>query len=193
MNEILLRDANKQRTRMRIVDAAKEAFVEKGYATTTMSHIADRAGIGRATLYLHFTTKLEITDEIARSLGPRMVMILRDLSARSFDQAGLEGWIADLLAGLRSFGPLAKVVNEAIGNNRELVDTLISSMRDTAADIAQDLRRAGRWPEKLSVGSLALLMTSTTYLVTVVFSLEPMPDDKQLTQELAGLWLKALA
>jgi len=192
MNESSLRDANKQRTRMRIVEAAKEAFVEKGYGPTTMSHIADRAGIGRATLYLHFATKVEITDEIARSLGPRMVGILRNLSATPFDQEGLEGWIRDLLGGLRSFGPLAKVVSEAIGNNRELVESLVSSMRDTGAAIADDLRRAGRWPEGLDVGSLALLMTSTTYLATVVFTPDPVPDEAQLTRELAGLWRKVL-
>jgi len=192
MTEVLLRDANKQRTRERIVEAAMEAFVEKGYGPTTMSHIADRAGIGRATLYLHFATKLEITDEIARSLGPRMVAILRNLSATPFDEAGLEGWVTELLAGLRSFGPLGKVVHEAIGNNRALIDTLLASMRETASAIAEDLRRAGRWPETLDEGSLALLMTSTTYLGTVVFPLEPLADEERLKKELAGLWLKAL-
>lgn len=193
MTEVLLRDANKQRTRERIVEAAKEAFVERGYGPTTMSHIADRAGIGRATLYLHFATKIEITDEIARSLGPRMVQILRSLSAKPFDQDGLEAWVTELLAGLRSFGPLTKVVHEAIGNNRALMDTLLASMRETASDIAEDLRRAGRWPETLDEGSLALLMTSTTYLATVVFADEPLPDEERLKRELAGLWLKALA
>jgi AcrR family transcriptional regulator len=41
-------------TRQRIVDAAIELHQTVGPATTTISDIADRAGVGRVTVYRHF-------------------------------------------------------------------------------------------------------------------------------------------
>ena len=45
------------RKREAILTAAREAFLEKGYAGTSMSDIAARAGGSKATLYGHFRSK----------------------------------------------------------------------------------------------------------------------------------------
>lgn len=43
-----------------IVREARDLFVEKGYARTTMEDIAAGCGIAKSTLYRHFSNKLEI-------------------------------------------------------------------------------------------------------------------------------------
>lgn len=48
------RAEDEQRTRARIVDAAEALHAEVGPADTTISAIADRAGVTRATVYRHF-------------------------------------------------------------------------------------------------------------------------------------------
>jgi AcrR family transcriptional regulator len=48
------RAADEQRTRSRIVDAAESLHGEVGPARTTVSAIAQRAGVTRATVYRHF-------------------------------------------------------------------------------------------------------------------------------------------
>lgn len=50
----------------RIVDAARELFVENGLAATTMEAIARRAAVVRATVYNNFADKEAIVDEIMR-------------------------------------------------------------------------------------------------------------------------------
>src|SRR5688572_19317889 len=57
------RAAQEQATRMRIVDAAIELHGTVGPARTTISAIAERAGVRRATVYRHFP------DERALILG----------------------------------------------------------------------------------------------------------------------------
>lgn len=64
----------------KIVRAAKDLFIENGYAATSMSEIAARAGIKRPVLYYYFRTKDKIFQAalgvIAQSLLPKIQNIL---------------------------------------------------------------------------------------------------------------------
>ncbi len=51
------RAARARETRQRMVDAARRLFVERGYLPTTMSAIAQEAGVAIQTLYLSFGSK----------------------------------------------------------------------------------------------------------------------------------------
>ena len=51
-------------TREHIMEAALEAFAERGYAAVTIDDIVRRAGIGRATFYLHFDSKAAVLREL---------------------------------------------------------------------------------------------------------------------------------
>jgi AcrR family transcriptional regulator len=44
----------------RIVEAARRLFLENGVDNVTVSHIAQRAGIGKGTVYKHFESKAQI-------------------------------------------------------------------------------------------------------------------------------------
>jgi AcrR family transcriptional regulator len=46
--------------RDRLVDAAFELFDERGYEQTTADDIADRAGVGRTTLFRHYRSKEDV-------------------------------------------------------------------------------------------------------------------------------------
>lgn len=46
-----LRQESADATRQRIVDAAREVMLERGYAATTMAEVANRAGVAVQTLY----------------------------------------------------------------------------------------------------------------------------------------------
>ncbi len=48
------------RTRSKIIQVAKELFVENSFIKTTMENIAKRAELSRRTLYMHFKSKEEI-------------------------------------------------------------------------------------------------------------------------------------
>jgi AcrR family transcriptional regulator len=55
-----VRDEQAARTRTRILDAAAELFLERGYARTTMKDIADRAGVARDTVHAVFGAKARV-------------------------------------------------------------------------------------------------------------------------------------
>jgi AcrR family transcriptional regulator len=51
-------------TRARILRAAQELFVERGYVGTTIRDIAERLGMTKASLYYHFPAKQDVLDAL---------------------------------------------------------------------------------------------------------------------------------
>jgi AcrR family transcriptional regulator len=55
-----VRDEQAARTRARVLDAAGELFLDRGYGHTTMQDIADRAGVARDTVHAVFGGKARV-------------------------------------------------------------------------------------------------------------------------------------
>lgn len=62
------RQRQKDETRRRITEAAREVFTESGFLSARIDEIARRAGIGRTTFYLHFQTKADLANEIGMAM-----------------------------------------------------------------------------------------------------------------------------
>ena len=67
--------------RERLEEAALDLFVENGYEETTVTQIADRAGLNRATFFRYFPDKREILFGGEASLIGLMVGGIRDAAA----------------------------------------------------------------------------------------------------------------
>jgi AcrR family transcriptional regulator len=50
-----------------ILDAAFEAFSERGYAATRLEDVAARAGVTKGTIYVYFPTKEKLFEDMVRS------------------------------------------------------------------------------------------------------------------------------
>jgi AcrR family transcriptional regulator len=57
---VITAEKNKGDKRPRLVDAARSIFAEKGYASTRVADIAERAGVGKGTVYEYFSSKEEL-------------------------------------------------------------------------------------------------------------------------------------
>lgn len=51
-------------TRLRIIDAARELFIERGYGATPLQDVADRAGVAVQTIYFVFGNKRTLLKEL---------------------------------------------------------------------------------------------------------------------------------
>ena len=49
-----------------LMDAALSLFVEKGFATTRVEEVAQRAGVSKGTLFLYFPSKVELFKAVVR-------------------------------------------------------------------------------------------------------------------------------
>ena len=76
-----------------ILSAALAAFLESGYAATSMDTVAGRAGVSKATVYAHFNSKDELQTRWAHRLCHRHVELPRHAlpSPQAFVTATLAG------------------------------------------------------------------------------------------------------
>jgi AcrR family transcriptional regulator len=78
-DEMAARMTEKQR---RIVLAAIETFAEKGYAATSTSEIAQKAGVAEGTIFRHYKTKKDLLLSIISPVMAKLVapFLLRDFT-----------------------------------------------------------------------------------------------------------------
>lgn len=60
------RTRRRQEMRKRLYEAAMTLFIERGYDSTTMDDIADRADVARGTVFNHFERKVSFLEEWGR-------------------------------------------------------------------------------------------------------------------------------
>jgi AcrR family transcriptional regulator len=83
------REQNRLQRRGTIVEVATRAFLDQGYAATSMSAIADELGGSKATLWAHFASKEEL---FAAVIDQLVIQFSRDLEgALTDDRFSIEG------------------------------------------------------------------------------------------------------
>ena len=72
-----------QSTKRRVIDAAKRLFLEQGYAGTTLSSVAETAGVAVETIYATFGSKRALLEGVidATIMGPELPVPLEQQSA----------------------------------------------------------------------------------------------------------------
>jgi AcrR family transcriptional regulator len=92
-------------TRERILDAALDLFIEKGFDKTSLREIAEQLGVTKAALYYHFASK----EDILMALHLRLHEIGKDALTQLSDQEPTAALWADLLE---------QVVDQMLANRR---------------------------------------------------------------------------
>lgn len=65
------------RTRLRLMEAARAVFAEKGLDLATINNITERADVGKGTFYYHFHNKGELVRELIRDLMAELAEAIR--------------------------------------------------------------------------------------------------------------------
>src|SRR5207253_2995608 len=83
-------------TRERIKAAVRELLAEGTFHTSRVEHVAERAGISRATLYQHFRSRLELVDAICETFDANPALLeLRQIVELPDAEAALDKTIGN--------------------------------------------------------------------------------------------------
>lgn len=135
-------------TRQHLLQAAKELFHEKGYARTTLSEIAQQAGLTRGAAYWHFKSKDELyilvveqaLDDMTAS--KKQALTCPGCSAREHLQRVLElpckypaeyalvNGVAPLLPSCPQFAALEESVQQHKDQLRQLVRSFLEEAQE---------------------------------------------------------------
>lgn len=138
-----VREQQKELTRQRLVDAAVEVFEEKGYQSSTIEDITQRANVSRTTFYLHFNTKRDVAiangDRLLARFPSRFAGLARSetvtaVEARSFLESVVEMMGGDAQANIIAFeanvadaGLTAKGWQDYLELGQQLLDAFLEN------------------------------------------------------------------
>ncbi len=69
--------SKREASRLHILDAARELVMDIGYQSVTMTVVADKAGVSRATLYRYYSTKEQLYSDVSIQWGINFVDHMR--------------------------------------------------------------------------------------------------------------------
>ena len=79
-----------ERTRQRLLDAAKKVFKERTYPETRVDDITREAGTSHGAFYLYFANKAEVLEALPIETAERMYLLADELEGMERGEAGFE-------------------------------------------------------------------------------------------------------
>src|SRR5881392_3807545 len=155
-------------TREGIKGAVRELLAEGTFHTCTVEHVADRAGVARATLYQHFRSRLELVDAICETFSenPALRRLRETVDLPDADEA-LAGVIADSIRFWSSEDPILRQLYGVAAVDpaaQDLVDRQRADRRSELERLARNLRRSGRLRAGMNARRvLSILLVLTSY------------------------------
>jgi AcrR family transcriptional regulator len=176
-------------TERRVLTAARELFVARGYQDTTLAAVAERAGVGARTVYLRFGSKgAVLLRAVAQAAGAAAGASGPVVAAGRPDRTGTIDPIADYARRRRvehqRLGGLVRVLVQASATEplvAAAVEQARSSHRRAAGALVDELREAGadgRGRQGLAE-TVAVLGSAETWL-QLTGSAGWQPDDYQV-------------
>lgn len=162
----------------RIILAAIESFSEKGYAATSTSEIAKKAGVAEGTIFRHYKTKKELLVSIVAPLmttliGPFIVKDFHKVLDQPYENAEdfLRATIENRREVIKKLLPVIKIMIQEIPFHPELKEQFLEQIAKKTFDriliVIKDYQDRGQLIEMPSASMARLAATSILgYLIS---------------------------
>jgi AcrR family transcriptional regulator len=179
-----------RRTRAALLQAARQAFEQRGFDDCRMNDIADAAGVSHGTVYTYFDSKEEVLGGVIDEL---LVELQDDLRTGSKDpMARIEEANRRYLVAYRENARFLQVVEQASVTDPGMGTRLDEFRRRYHARVGAALRRLqdqGRIPAELPADVAATALCAMVEGFSRYWH-KPLTDDINAT--LTRLWVNAL-
>ena len=188
--------------RPRLVTAATAVFAEKGYASTRVADIAERAGVGKGTVYEYFSSKEELLFAVFESINEEISSRMKH--ALSEGESTKEKLIALLQLG-------AEVISEQVELQPVILDfwaasrgkdfeehyreTVIASyglFRSMISDFICGGQKSGEFKAGVDAEALAVVVVATIDGLGIQLFFDPSIDPHQIAETFAHLLYEVL-
>ncbi|MET7331163.1 helix-turn-helix domain-containing protein [Nonomuraea sp. NPDC005650] len=173
------------RNRRLLLDAAAKTFAERG-VDVSIGEIAQRAGVGKGTVFRHFSSKEELLAAITLAMLDELMdtgtaLVEADdpgLALREFMTAGVEIFVRD-----RAF---CEVIGRPSVRHPQVRDA-IHRFRDVAETLTDRARRQGVVRPDVTGTDVVLLMAGIQHTAAPLLSVEPQAWRRYLELALDGI------
>ena len=170
-------NARSRRTRTALLASTRAILEEQGFEALTMTAVADRAGVTRRAVYMHFASRAELLgalfDYVAgvEGLGDSLLGVWEAPDAVS----ALDEWAAHLaryhprlLAVDRALQRVWRLDADAAAHRKRVVAEQLSSCRRLAGGLADEGQLAGAWTVASASDMLFALISSDMFEALLV-------------------------
>jgi AcrR family transcriptional regulator len=177
------------RARRAICEAFRTILVEDGFDKIRMEHVAARAGVGKATIYRHWTSKQALAGEVLFDLANP------HLAVPDVGDTRLE-LLATVLGQMRAltetpFGPVIRALLSEIARDPELGEsfrgTVVQARRDEVDRvIARGIRRGDLRPDLRADLATEMLVGPVYFRLMMGGQLDPAFAEQVVDEVLQG-------
>jgi AcrR family transcriptional regulator len=188
--------------RPRLVKAATVVFAKKGYASTRVADIAERAGVGKGTVYEYFSSKEELLFAVFESIN-------QDISSRMNVALSKGGSANDRLLALLRLG--AEVISAQVDLTPVMLDFWAASrgkdfeeqyrkavvanydfFRNLVADFVRGGQDRGEFRSEVDADALAAMVVATVDGLGIQLSFDRSIDPHRITEAFGHLLVDSL-
>ncbi|PLS03090.1 TetR/AcrR family transcriptional regulator [Neobacillus cucumis] len=155
----------------KILLAAIESFSEKGYASTSTSEIAKKAGVAEGTIFRHYKTKKDllmaiVTPIMAKVIGPYIVNDFDKVLNQQYDRIEdfLRAAIDNRRNVIKKLLPVVKIMLQEIPFQPELreqfIDLIAKNLFGRVSNIIEDYQKKGQIIDIPPASVARLMITS---------------------------------
>ncbi|KFE44594.1 auxin-lysine conjugate-binding transcriptional regulator PmeR [Pseudomonas congelans] len=181
-----------QITRSQILEAAEQAFYERGVARTTLADIATLAGVTRGAIYWHFNNKADLVQAMLDSLQEPLDEMAE--ASQSEEEEDPLGCMRNLLIHLfheLALDPKTRRINEILFHKCEFTDEMCDFRRQRQDNATQchdritlglnNAVRQGQLPKRLDTARAAVALFA--YVNGIIYQWLLVPDSFSLPAE----------
>lgn len=188
----------KNGTGAKIIEAAKELFLENGYHETSMSAIAKNADLGKGTLYWHFDSKDDLFQSMVTKEAKHMLKELNELTEKNLDAAEiLKRFIRIRLKNIDENKKTTQMFMDGENFINEELKTTMVEIFHSFIDIVEDIIKQGinegvfytSNPEKAASAFIGMINGICS---TIIFEDKGDIDIEENTEFIYQLFLKGL-
>lgn len=188
--------------RTRLVDAACAVFAEKGYASTRVAEIAERAGVGKGTVYGYFSSKEELLFAVFESINA-------NISSRMNDALAAGSSAEEQLHNLLRLG--AEVISEQVDLQPVILDFWAASrgkdfeetyrravvasytfFRNLVSNFIREGQNKGEFKDSIDPEALAAVVVATVDGLGIQLSFDRSIDPHSITEAFGRLLYESL-
>lgn len=188
--------------RQHLVEAAAAVFAEKGFTSTRVADIAERAGIGKGTVYEYFTSKEELLFAVFEWIDSRVstrveAVLAEEISGHEkllrllqlgadvvTEQVEMQPVILDFWAASRG--------NLLEDRHREVCTSSYRFFRKVITDFIRDGQRRGDFRPEVDAEALAATVVSTFDGLGVQLFFDRSLDPHRITEAFGRLLIEGL-
>ena len=186
-------------TRRRLLAAARELFIEGGYANATVGHIVERAGVSRPSFYTYFDDRKEIivalAAEMARDFHGAALGPLLDDPATRTPESILRARVTTYLQAFRANDGLVQAWMQAATMYPEIAEVrrrIQDSVMEAVSLQLQQAQERGMLDPDIDTLIAAFTLVQGSENFAMQWLARGRKLDEHVSEQLTQLWLRAL-